>query len=135
MTNAAANTNHWKGDITDLRSCAEAVMTSPATASAPMSARNAARVLHGVMSHISRRWSVDEMQRACAELVRHNDAWVSNFTYLPHEPGEAASEPVQLVAVVCRGLTGITSPSDLRAALSFWATETDRSVWAELVRG
>lgn len=130
MTTAA----YWKSEINDLRSRAEAVMTSPTTVGESMTARTAARVLHGIMSLVARRWSVDEMQRTCAVLVRHNDAWTTRFGLLPHDGG-AVSEPTQLIAVVCRGLVPLAGSDNLRSALSFWATESDPGVWSELVGG
>lgn len=127
MTNAALD--YWKADINDLRARAADVATPPVTGD-EMSARNAARVLHGVISEVARRWSVDTMQRACAELVRNELVWRS-FDALPKD----ASQPMQVIAVVCRSILPLAGAGNLRAALSYWAVESDVSEWSKLVLG
>lgn len=123
-------TLHWKNTIDDLRSRAMAVSTAPADTS--MSARTAAACLSGIVGLISRRWTSDVMQRACAELVRHEPTWTSSFGRMPLENG-FVSEPVQLLAVVARSLLPIAGAENLRAALSFWASEDDPAAWLTVV--
>lgn len=130
----AANANvYWKDEIDDLRSRAVNVTATPATAE-KLSARTCARCLMGVVSLISRRWTSDIMQKTCAELVRCEDAWATKFGKMPMVNG-LVSEPTQLIAVVARSLLPIAGADNVRAALSFWATEDDVGVWTSVIQG
>lgn len=122
---------HWKHDIEDLRSRAQAVMTA-VPESGSMSARTAAAVLAGVASFISRKWTVELMQRTCADLVRYDDAWRTSFGILPAGVDGFVTEATQLVAVVARGLLPLAGAENLRAALAFWASEDDPAVWNQV---
>lgn len=121
---------YWKDKIDDLRERAGAVAAAPVDAK--MSARTAAACLSGIVSLISRRWTTDVMQRTCAEIVRHEATWSSSFGMLPQVNG-SVSEPVQLLAVVARSLLPIAGADNLRAALSFWASEDDPAAWLAVV--
>ena len=123
---------HWKDHIDDLRTRAESVRV--ATGPASMSPRTAAACLAGICGHISRKHSVDEMQRACAELVRFEKAWATSFGQLPHTDGRV-SEATQLLACVARGLIPVAGASAVRDALSFWAVETDPAEWQAVALG
>lgn len=123
----------WKDDIDDLRSRAESVVRA-SSSEAPISARTAARCLSGICGLISRRWTVDEMQRTCAQLARYEHAWTTALGRLPHTNG-FISEPTQLVACVARGLIPLAGAEGVRAALSFWASETDPAVWQAVAIG
>lgn len=128
----AANVNrYWKDDIDDLRSRASVVTSTPAAAE-KLSARTCARCMMGVISLVSRRWTSDLMQRTCAELVRDDLVWESSFGRLPMVNG-LVSEPIQLIAVVARSLLPIAGADNVRAALSFWATEDDVGVWTSVL--
>jgi hypothetical protein len=118
---------HWKTDIDDLRGQAQSVLTAPATGSGTVSARTAAACMAGIVSLVSRRFSVDVMQRACADLVRHA-GWDTNLQTLAGHDG-VVTEPLQLIAVVARSLLPLAGPDNLRAALAFWASEDDPAVW------
>lgn len=118
---------NWKSEIADLRVRARAV-TAP-SADVRMSARAAAACLSGVIALVSKRWSVDAMQRACADLARHEPAWESSFGRLPHGPNGAVTEPVEMIAVVARGILPLASEDSMRAALAFWASESDPAEW------
>lgn len=131
MTAATATNVYWKDEIDDLRSRAVGVLDAPATAE-KLTARTCARCLVGIASLISRRWTVDEMQRTCAELVRFDDAWATSFGRLPLERNGLPSEPMQLLTVVARALLPLAGADNVRAALSFWATESDPGVWTSL---
>lgn len=122
----------WKTKIDDLRNRAESV--ARASSEAAMSPRTAARCLAGICGHIARRFSLDEMQRTCAELVRHDRAWTTSFGDLPHDNGEV-SETTQLVACVARGLLPLAGANGVRDALSFWAVESDPAVWQSIALG
>jgi hypothetical protein len=120
-------TAHWKSEIADLRTRARAV-TAP-SADVRMSARAAAACLSGVIALVSKRWSVDVMQRACAELVRHDAAWKTSFGNLPRGASGAVAEPVEMIAVVARGILPLACEDSMRAALAFWASESDPAEW------
>jgi len=123
---------YWKDKIDDLRDLASCVLVASDTQE-KLSARTAARCLMGVVSLVARRWTMDEMQRTCAELVRSEKVWETSFGLLPLEPNGIPSERTQLIAVVARSLLPLAGPENVRAALSFWATETDPGVWTSLV--
>lgn len=122
----------WNGRLDDLRSRAVEVMTSPSVRPARLSASEAAHALVGVMSWVQRQSSVEAMQEAAAELARFDDAWSSTFGTLPRRENGRVDEHVALMAVVCRGLIELAGAVNLRAALSFWATESDPAVWQKL---
>jgi hypothetical protein len=122
---------HWKHDITDLRSRAAAVMCAESGQSA-MSARTAAAVLAGIVGLVSRKWSTDVMQETCAGLVRHDAAWTKSFVELPAGIDGRVTEATQLIACVARSLLPIAGAENLRAALAFWASESDPAVWNEI---
>ncbi len=126
------NATHWKNGIDDLRARAVEVMAAPARRCNHLQANETAACLAGVVSYVQRTHSLDEAQRACAELVRHDLAWATSFGSLPAERDGRVTEPVLLLAVVCRGLLEVAGAANLRAALSFWATETDPAVWSRL---
>lgn len=121
---------YWKDKIDDLRELALDVR-SDGTAE-KISARTAARCLMGVVSLVTRRWTLDEMQRTCAELVRSSDVWASSFARLPLQVNGSPSEQIMLIAVVARSLLPLAGVKNLKAALSFWATENDPNAWNSL---
>lgn len=118
--------HHWKTSIDDLRAQASAVMGTP---TGTVSARQAAAILAGICSLIARRWSQDEMQRTCAELARLEKL---DFGVLPAGVDGKISEPMSLLAVVARSIRPLAGEANLRAALSFWATEDDPAVWNQI---
>lgn len=120
-------------DVDDLRSRAENVLSSSAGAPS-INTRAAARVLHGIIRVVAMRTSVDQMQRTCAALVRHELAWTTRLSDLPHEHG-AVSDATQLIAAVAAALIPLAGVQGVRDALSFWATEDDPSVWAAVASG
>ena len=124
---------HWRHDLSDLRSRASLVMTAPDhTGVGKLSARTAAAVLAGIVGLVSRKWSTDVMQETCAELVRHDAAWITSFGSLPPGVDGSVTEATQLVAVVARGLLPLAGAENLRAALAFWASENDPAVWNQI---
>lgn len=118
---------HWKTEISDLRSRAAEVTT--VGVETPMSARTAARCLSGVIGHVVNMAGRDTMQLACAELVRFDQVWKTNFRMLPRVIGGDLAQAIELIAVVSRGILALSGGESLRAALSFWATEEDPAVW------
>lgn len=124
----------YNHEISDLRERAVAVMR-PEAGSAAMSARTTARCLSGVIGLAARRYGSLPMHQACAALVRHEDAWRSSFGKLPQRQGDAVSEAIEMIAVVARGILPIAGVDNMRAALSFWATETDPAIWTSVIGG
>jgi hypothetical protein len=114
------------GKDADLKTQALAV-TSP-QAPQSLSARTAARCLLGVASLIARTWDNEVMRRTFADLVRYDAAWESNFGRLPSVNGHV-SEPMRMLATVARGFLPLAGVENMRAALSFWATEDDPRIW------
>ncbi len=120
------STQNWKTEIADLRTRARAV-TAPSS-DVRMSARAVAACLSGVVALVARRWSVDVMQRACADIARFDAAWQTSFGSLPLVDGRVA-EAVEMIAVVARGILPLSSTDAMRAALAFWASESDPAEW------
>ena len=55
-----------------------------------------------------------------------------DFGRLPTGVNGIVSEPVALIASVARPLRNLCGENNLRAALSFWATEDDPGVWNQI---
>ncbi len=125
-------TQNWKAhDVDDLLARATDVMAAPSVRRGRISASEAAHALAGIASYIQRTSSLEAMQAACAALARHDDAWATSLRTLPSSNG-TVDQAVLLLAVVCRGLMEIAGTENVRAALAFWATETDPAVWQRL---
>lgn len=122
---------YWKEDIEDLLARAHDVIVAPPARNDRLTAREAAYALAGVMSWIHHVSGVDVMQRAAASVARHDAAWKSDLARLPHDGGRVDKD-VALIATVARGLLDLAGETNLRSAMSFWATETDPSVWQSL---
>lgn len=118
--------HHWKTQTADLRARATDVTSG---AESRMSARTAARCLSGVVAHVVRMSSTETMQRACADLVRFDAAWSTSFRQMPPAVRSDVDQALALIAVVARGMLDLAGTDAMRAALSFWATEEDPSVW------
>jgi hypothetical protein len=124
---------YWKDQIDDLRSRAANVFPASPVAST-LTPLAAARCLHGIVSLVARRWTVDEMQRTCAELVRCDRAWETSMGVLPHTNG-FVTEQTQLIASVAAGLLPLAGINGVRDALSFWSVEDDPAVWSAVAKG
>lgn len=122
----------YNPEISDLRERALSVMRPDVVAST-MSARTAARCLSGVVGLAARRYSVSAMQRACGDLARFDAAW--SHSQLPAGPDGRVSELVEMIAVVARGILPLCGVDAMRAALAFWASESDPAVWTSVVAG
>lgn len=128
-------TPHWKNTANDLRDRAQRVTMIARVSPFQVTARQAAKVLCGIVRHVANTWSVDVMQRACATLARHEASWTgpAPLSALPVE-GKAVPEPIKLIALVAAGLLPIAGPDNVRDALSFWATEDDPGVWTSVAQ-
>jgi hypothetical protein len=126
-----AESSKWTVDTQDLRARAVDV-TAGVMSGRVVTAREAACVLSGVAGLISRNESVAAMQRAAADLARYDLAWLTKFGRLPVTNGQVDPN-VEMFAVVCRGMLALAGEESLRAALSYWATESDPASWRALV--
>ena len=120
----------WKNDLPGLRALGRTV--DDRSPDQRLSARSAARLLFGAIGLATARHGVDEMQRACAELVRHDAAWTTKFGTLPRGPDGTVSEALSLIASMARGILPMAGAEHLRAALAFWASERDPAVWRQM---
>lgn len=109
-------------EIERLRAAASAVVTDGLEPRVQISARQAARCLAGVVRLAALEHGVDAMRRACAELAA--DVAATGVGSVG-----AAMNSIRLVA---RGIAPISGPRGLRAALAFWASETDPAVWRQV---
>jgi len=129
----------WRNEIADLRAHARDVVMGDVTAAdAPipgtLSARTVARILSGIVHVVSGRYGMDAAQRACADLVRCDLAWSTRFGHLPVTDG-VVPEPVSILATASRGLLCIAGDRSVRAAMAFWASESDPYVWQRVTAG
>lgn len=122
----------WRLDIEDLRARAHDVLTQ--TTPQALHARSAAQCLSGVVGLAARRFSLDVVQRACAELARHDRTWESTLGDLPRGTDGRVSEPVEMLAAAARGLYPLAGVVGVRAALAFWACERDAAVWMSIAQ-
>ena len=120
----------WRTDIEDLRARAQDVLTE--TTPQAIHARGVAQCMSGVIGLGARRYSLEAMQRACAELARHDRAWETTLGDLPRDVTGRVPEPVQMVAATIRGFYPLAGSEPLRAALAFWASERDPAVWMSI---
>jgi hypothetical protein len=125
-------TQSYQTQISDLRQLAAAVTRDIALPTPAMSAAMAARCLSGVVNLLAQRFGVPEMQRACGELAGFAPAWTSKLGQLPDDPSGFVREAVQVLAVVARGVLPLAGAANLRAALAFWASETDVAIWSQV---
>lgn len=125
---------HWESDVTDLRTLAQAVETTPA---ATVNARVAATCLLGVVRLVSDRFGTAVMRRVCADLVRHTPAWATKLRCLPTDAAGAVAygvaDAMEIIAASARGILEIAGVSNTRVALAFWAVENDAATMHRLV--
>lgn len=98
-----------------------------------LSARTAARLLFGAVCFVAARYSVQEMQRACADLVECSEAWRTKFRMLPRAADGNVAESVVAIAGMARGILPLAGADRLRAALAWWASERDPDAWRRMV--
>lgn len=90
-------------------------------------ARVVAQCLSGVVRLITNHVGHDEMRRVCAELALNEQAWATALRSLPGQ------SPATLYLVSSlEGMRSLASEHDLRAALAFWAVESDPAEWQRL---
>lgn len=74
------------------------------------------------------------MQRACADLARHNAAWATSLGDLPRGI-DGRTREVWFLAAAARGVLEVAGVANTRAALAFWATEDDPAVLTVVTQG
>jgi hypothetical protein len=122
-------------DRSDLRALADDIDRSRPVRHAELSARETTCALAGVMSWVARRSSVQTMQQAAAQLVRHDSMWSSGaagWNHLPNRDGSVDIHIAMIAAVAC-GLYPIASMANIRRALAFWAVESDTAQWHAMI--
>lgn len=125
-------TSHWRTDITDLRARARDVSTP--TDRQALEARSIAQCMSGVIGLAVRRFSLEAVQHACAELARHTRAWETRLGDLPRGTDGRVTPLVELIAAAARGFFPLSGSDTLRSALAFWASESDPAVWMSLAQ-
>lgn len=99
---------------------------------ATMTARQAARVLTGLAAWMTRRrhGGSEGMRQVFYALVTHAPAWEGPlFTKLPTSDGRRVDEDIVLLGVMCSSLVPDFGLANVKAAVAFWATETDPEIW------
>jgi hypothetical protein len=114
----------WRLDIQDLRACAHDVLTN--TSAQAMHARSVAQCLSGVVGLAARRFSLDVVQHACAELARHERSWETTLGDLPRGADGRVSEPIEMLAAAARGIYPLAGSRSVRSALAFWRASATR---------
>lgn len=123
--------SHRRTD-TDLRARARDVAT-PTTRQA-IEARSIAQSMFGVIGLAVRQFSLDGMQRACADLAASSMPWETSRALLPRGPDGRVTPQVEFIAGAARGFHALAGSETLRSALAFWALESDPAVWMSFAR-
>ncbi len=112
-------------DLNHLRSLA-APVNQPQPGKATLGSRGAATALSGVIRLVVIHAGQDVMQRACARLARSRVGW-TDLT------GDARLDhAAALLVAAAEGVAAIAGYDNVRAALAFWACETDPAVWRDV---
>jgi hypothetical protein len=111
-------------DLNHLRSLA-APVNQPQPGKATLGAKGAACALSGVVRLVTTKHGLGVMQRSCAKLALLG-------TPVGPAPGEATGEATELLAAAADGLAAVAGRDNARAALAFWACETDPAVWRDV---
>lgn len=125
-------TSSWRTNIEDLRARARDV-AMPTNRQA-IEARTIAQCMSGVIGLATRRFTLEVTQAACAELARNARAWETRLGDLPRGIDGRVTPAVELIAAAARGFYPLAGSDALRAALSFWAAESDPAVWMSLAQ-
>lgn len=112
-------------DLNHLR-CLAAPVNQPQPTKAMLGARGAATALSGVIRLVVVHAGHDVMQRACAKLARSRVGW-TDLTGDVHLDHAAA-----VLVAAADGVAAVSGYDNVRAALAFWACETDPAVWRDV---
>lgn len=108
-------------DLNDLRRRA-----APVTDDQPeqtLGPRGVARALSGIVRLVANQYGHRRMREACANLALLRVSWKD---WARIDPAS------QTMVAVAEGLVAVSSYEDARAALAFWACETDPAVWRDV---
>jgi hypothetical protein len=112
-------------DLADLRARAATVTQTCAlrrpSGSPHLSARAAASALAGIVSLVADQQGMGVMRSTCAKLARL-DRW----------DAVQGDSGLRILAAVVTGLAQVAGAENTRAALAFWACETDPAVWRDI---
>jgi hypothetical protein len=109
-------------DLADLRARASTV-TQTCSLRRPsglphLSARGAASALAGIVDLVANQQGMEAMRSACAKLA-NLDRW----------DAYQGTSSFRILAAVATGIAQVAGVENTRAALAFWACETDPAVW------
>lgn len=110
-------------EINELRKRAQAVIANEPGGNR-LSPRATARCLSGIVRLAATKHGTDTMRRSCANLVADPHAWWP-LEADPTEVGKAT----QMIVTAASGLLSLAGMDGMRAALAFWASETDPAEW------
>jgi len=116
-------------DLEDLRHRA-APVTEPCPKRQRLDARGAASALSGVVRLVSIQHGHAAMQRACAKLAQWSELPELGRSWCTAKI--ASDQAVAVLAAVADGVAVVAGYSNTRAALAFWACETDPAVWRDI---
>lgn len=111
-------------DLNHLRSLA-APVNQPQPGKATLGAKGVACAIFGVVRLVATKHGLGVMQRSCAKLALLGAPVAS-------APGDATGEATELLAAAVDGLATVAGRDNARAALAFWACETDPAVWRDV---
>ena len=106
-------------DLAHLKSRSRPVTDNTDPGHGNLSARGAAAALRGAVRLAAARHGAEVMQRACAKLALL-EAWPDSI---------AADGAIAVILAAAEGLALVAGRENTRAALAFWASETDVAVW------
>lgn len=106
-------------DLNHLRTLASPVSNpSPST---PLGAKGAACALSGVVRLVATKHGLGVMQRSCAKLA-----------LLGAPVGPVPCDATEVLSAAAVGVAAVSGRDNARAALAFWACETDPAVWRDV---
>jgi len=111
-------------DLNHLRTLA-APVSQPQPGAATLGPKGAACALSGVVRLVATKHGLEAMRRSCAKLALLG-------TPPGPAPGEGIGEPTEVLAAAADGVAAVAGRANARAALAFWACETDPAVWRDV---
>jgi len=112
-------------DIHHLRALA-APVSQPQPGAATLGPKGAACAISGIVRLVATKHGLEVMQRSCAKLALLG-------TPRGPAPGHGVGDPTEMLAAAADGLAAVAGRANARAALAFWACETDPAVWRDVV--
>ena len=109
-------------DLNHLRTLADPV-NRPQPHAAALGAKGAACALSGVVRLVATKHGLGVMQRSCANLA---------LSGAHLAVGPTPREATEVLAAAADGVAAVAGRDNVRAALAFWACETDPAVWRDV---